>query len=123
MAITPAEFQARFTEFVSVSDPRIQTFIDKALLNLDEGVWGNYFVEGQLYLTAHFLTLAEISAKSSSGSAGLSPLASKSIGDVSYSFATGTVESGSETYFQATTYGQEYWRLCKIVGAGIVAII
>lgn len=128
MAVIPTDFKARFPEFDSISDARIQSFIDKALLNLSESVWGDYFVEGQLYLAAHFLTLAIASENSGGSGAGVAagPVASRSIGDVSVSFAVPSdVSSGSGTaaYFSKTPYGLEYWRLVKIVGEGLVAVV
>jgi len=124
MSITPTEFKVRFPEFDLVLDARITTFINKALLNIDVGVWGNYYEEGQLYLTAHFLQLAIQSENSDGSTSGNAPISSKKIGDVAISFAVGSVESGtSAAYFNSTAYGQEYWRLCKIVGEGMVVVI
>lgn len=124
MAITPEEFKARFPEFDSVDDLRVQTFIDKMLLNVGENEWGAYFVEGQLYLTAHLLTLAE-RASNSGGTPGAGPVVSRKIGDVSVSFASPTASTGdaSEAYYKQTAYGEEYWRLMRIVGEGMVAVV
>lgn len=124
MAITPAEFKARFEEFASVPDLRVQTFIDKALLNIGESEWGAYFVEGQLYLTAHFLTLANQS-QNSGGAPSPGVVSSRKIGDVSVTFAVPTEATGdaAASYYNQTAYGQEYYRLMRIVGEGMVAIV
>jgi hypothetical protein len=124
VAITPAEFKERFPEFDSVDDLRVQTFIDKALLNIGESEWGAYFVEGQLYLTAHFLALDERS-RNSGGTPEAGPVIARKIGDVSVTFASPASASGGsvENPYGQTSYGQEYWRLVKIVGEGMVAIV
>ena len=122
--IYPADFKIRFPEFDTISDARIQIFIDKSILNLDEGLWDARYNEGLYYLTAHFLQLGENTANQGGGSGGTAPLSSKSIGDVSISFATGSIDGDSSAaYYNSTTYGQEYWRMLMIVGEGMVAVI
>ena len=126
MAIVPSDVKTRFPEFSAVADARVQTFIDKALLHLDESLWGTYFIEGQLYLTAHFLSLSLTTDSSGGSSPGVSgPVASRSIGDVSVSFVVPDSSNTTESsvFYGKTPYGQEYWRMVKIVGEGIVAVV
>lgn len=119
--MTPTEFKARFPEFDSVDDSRIQVFIDDAELELDEGVWGTWYEKGLAYLTAHFLTIANQTAAGASGSTG-GPVASRSVGDVSISFARGASTGATEDYFNSTSYGQEYFRMVNIVGVRALAV-
>jgi hypothetical protein len=124
MAITPSEFKERFEEFASTSDSRIQIFIDKALLNIGEGEWGAYFTEGQLYLTAHFLALAN-QTQNSGGEPVTGVVSSRKIGDVSVTFMVPTALQGDVAtfFYNQTAYGQEYYRLMRIVGEGMAAIV
>jgi hypothetical protein len=127
MAITPTDVRARYPEFESVTDyptARIQTWIDKAEGELSESNWGDQYNEGLLAYTAHFLSWSTNTASSGGAVGSVGPLASKSIGDVSVSFAS-TVSAGAsatEAFFNSTPYGQEYWRLVQMYGVGMVAI-
>jgi hypothetical protein len=120
MAVTPADFKERFPEFDSVSDTRVQLFLDDAALELDEGRWGDLYDKGLSYLTAHLLYIGE---QSSAGAGeGSGPLTSKSVGDVSLSFGANLAADTDAASFNATSYGQEYYRLMMMVGMGAVAI-
>ena len=116
--ITPADFKVRFPEFSEVDDERIQLFIDDAIPELSESVWGNLYDKGLAYLSAHFLTLGTISSSGDSGS--LNALASHSVEGVSESFAVPNQDSGINSSFNSTKYGQEYYRLLKLLGIGAV---
>lgn len=120
MSITPAQFKNRFPEFINVSVPRIRVFIADAELEMNESKWGDRYDKGLSYLTAHFLSIA---LKTETGSpASVAAVASKSIGDVSVSFANKSSESQVEAYYQSTVYGQEYWSMLRFVGLGAVAV-
>ncbi|MEJ2568888.1 MAG: DUF4054 domain-containing protein [candidate division WOR-3 bacterium] len=95
MAITPSEFKERFEEFASTSDSRIQIFIDKALLNI------------------------------SGGEPVTGVVSSRKIGDVSVTFMVPTALQGDVAtfFYNQTAYGQEYYRLMRIVGEGMAAIV
>ena len=120
MAITPASFKARFPEFASVSDARVQVFIDDAELELNETCWGDLYNKGLSYLTAHFLSLGEGSSNGDANPQNV--LTSRSVGDVSVGFQAASTLSTDEAYFGSTVYGQEYWRMLMQVGMGAVAI-
>ena len=120
MTVTPADIKTRFPEFDSVNDSRIQIFIDDAELELDEGRWGDLYDKGLSYLTAHLLYMGEQSAGGSG--AGLGPLSTKSIGDVSVSFGSYLAADNDANSFNSTSYGQEYYRLMIMVGMGAVAV-
>lgn len=120
MAVTATSFKALFTEFGSVADARVDVFLDFARAELSEDSWGDWYDKGTLYLAAHFLSIANKTAVGSIGPN--SPLASKSVGDVSESYSTATSDSGTDDYFNATAYGQEYIRLAKQIGLGWVVI-
>jgi hypothetical protein len=120
MAITPAEFKLRFPEFDSVSDARIQIFIDDAELELDEDRWGDLYDKGLSYLTAHLLYIGEQTSGGQGEGGG--PLSTKAVGDVSFSFGSYLTTDNKATVFNSTSYGQEYYRLMIMVGMGAVAV-
>jgi hypothetical protein len=128
MAVTPTDFKARYTEFATLSDARIQIFLDDAVLELDVVRWGDLYDRGLAALAAHFLAISERTslAGTTGGGGAIGPLASKSVGDVSLSYGwTGNSASGSrdQNYYLSTVYGQDYLRLVAIVGYGMVAVV
>ena len=120
MSVTATTIKARFPEFDSQADARIEIFIEDAKLELSESKWGDRYDKGISYLTAHLLSIALKTEKGSVGSVG--PIASRSIGDVSISFSNKTSESQIEAYYNSTPYGQEFWNMLQFVGLGAVAI-
>jgi hypothetical protein len=126
MTVTPATFKARYTEFSTLSDARIQIFLDDAALEMDSGRWGDLYDRGQAALAAHLLALAERGAAgSTTGISGQGPLTSRSVGDVSVGFGFGSSGGGNsstEASYMSTVYGQDYWRLVQIVGFGAVVV-
>ena len=124
MALTPADFKARYPEFDSVDDARIQTFLDEAQLEVGEVPWGTLYEKGVFLLTAHLVVIDQRN-QTSSGSGVPSPgqLASRKVGDVAVSFATQTTSpDGSDEWYLSSSYGAEYLRLKKRKGIGAVAV-
>ena len=122
MATDPTQFKARFTEFDSVLDPRIQIFLDDAALVMDESVWGDAFDTGQAYLAAHYLALATRSSVGGGGGAGVSgPITGRTVDGVSTSYGSsqsvGGANSQTAGYYNLTQYGQRYLVLMKNLGA------
>ena len=123
MTVTPAEFKARYTEFASVADPRVQIFLDDAALEMSEATWGDLYDRGQGALAAHYLSIAEKNAAGGGGST--APISSKKVGDVSITYAvtpSGTV-GDSTASFMDTSYGQDYLGLLELVGQGAIAVV
>lgn len=118
--ITPADFKTRFPEYTSVDDARIQLFIDDAVLEIDEAAWGDLYDKGLLYLTAHFLTIAESTSSGNSG--GVAQTASQSVDGVSIAYATPSADSASASVFASTAYGQEFMRLKKLLGPAVYSV-
>jgi hypothetical protein len=124
--ITPQDIRDRYPEFASVTDypdARIQTWITKGVGELDETAWGDQYDEGLLAFTAHYLSWST-SVTGNGGSGGsLGPVAAKSIGDVSVTFAgMGGEMTQQEAFFRSTPYGQEYWRMVLLYGVGMLAV-
>ena len=113
--VTPATFKARFPEFNSVDDARIQIFIDDSV-SVTNSKCPNYDLMVS-YLTAHLITLAD---KTDAGdSSTTKPVASESVGDVSVGYG-GTAGKPGDSYY-STAYGQRYLDLRKnCIGRPIV---
>ena len=122
MAITPADFKIRFLEFGSIPDSRVQLWLDDALLEVGESAWGDLYEKGVFLLAAHFLSLDQINQGEDESGGVTGNVTSRSVGDVSVSFAKATSDSSSDDWYLQTSYGSEYLRLKKRVGMGIVAI-
>lgn len=114
-ALTPTVFRARYPEFtVDVySDPIVQAAIDDAALEISLAQWALLYDRGALALAAHFLTV------SVAGSSPIGGIQSRSIGDVSVTFAKG---ASALDDLGATRYGAEYVRLRNLVCGGAVIV-
>lgn len=105
------DFKGRFPEFPEdVAD----TFVPPL-----DGVWqfyygGDYDVprdrEAILNLAAH-LALMDSGTASNTGAAGYRQSTSKSVGSVSVSYATGSDETATDSFYMATRYGQRFLML------------
>lgn len=123
MALTPADFKIRFPEFEEIDNTRIQFFLNDAVLEVSESAWGTLYEKGVMSLSAHLLSISQSNQEDDDSDDGeTGNITSKSIGDVSYSFAKATSESSSDDWYLQTSYGAEYLRLKKRVGMGIVAV-
>ncbi len=122
MALTPTDFKIRYEEFIDVSDSKIQFMLDDAALEVSESAWGTLYEKGTMSLAAHLLSIDQSNSDDEDDSGGEGNLASKSIGDVSYSFSKATSESTSDDWYLSTSYGAEYLRLKKRIGMGIAAV-
>ena len=69
-------------------------------------------------LTAHLLKL-KADAEFSGGVASRN-LAGESAGELSVSYTAPISANGSDDFYQLTAYGQEYLRLRRLVGVGVM---
>jgi len=127
MAITVQNVRDRFPEFeddTAFTDGRIQTWITKGEAELSEGEWGGMYNEAMLVYVAHYLSWSTMIANSGGSVGSVGPIASKSVGDVSISFASVSSANASagESFWLSTPYGQEYWRLVMLCGATMVTV-
>ena len=122
MATDPTQLKARFPEFASVDDARVQIFLDDADLAMDSGIWGKYFDNGQAYLAAHYLAMAD--KTSGGGSAGVSgPITGRTVDGVSVSYSSaqpvGGANSQTAGFYNTTKYGQRYLVMMKNLGGNM----
>ena len=114
--ISLSDIQARFPGvFDSVSPTLGGLVIAEAALFVHESKWGDYYGLGMLYLAAHLLALT--TEASGGGSGGGGPVSSKSVGDVSISYATGAFSS-IEASLASSPYGLRYIELRALIQHG-----
>jgi len=114
MAVTVAEFRARFPEFVDETeypDARIEIFIGDSQLvyiGTDENRWGGKYNYAQAYLVAHLLVTAEAS-EAGDASVKVGAVSSKSAGGVSVTRAVNAKDrSDADDFYMGTAYGQRF---------------
>lgn len=113
MAVTVAGVKSKFSEFADTDVSLVQSCIDAALLNVNECAWGARYDLGVLWLSAHLLKVA---TAASSGGASSGLVTSKSVGDVSVSFADGSGSYGDAT-LGTTPYGVQYLGFRRLIFA------
>lgn len=86
-------FFTRFPEMSFAPSAYVQAYLDAALLRLDAAMWGTLIDEGQAYLACHLMAITPAGF-----TAGLSNKWGKS------------------------AYGDQYDRLCRLVGGGPAVI-
>jgi hypothetical protein len=114
-ALSPTAFRTRYPAFDAATypDPIVQLALDDVALEMDVTQWARLFDRGAYALCAHLLTV------SVAGSSPIGGIQSRSIGDVSVTFAKGASaldEMGS------TQYGAEFVRLRNLVSGGAAVI-
>lgn len=114
MSITPTQFKTRFTVFSSISDDKIQIFIDEAEIVLNEVYWGSKYDLGLYYYAAHALAVNNYSEAGNTVSK--SPVSGKSVDGSSTSYSTATLNNQSDNYYASTIYGQKYLTLRNSLG-------
>lgn len=107
-------FKARFPEFNSIDDVRIEIFIEDSLLVLNEVTWGTLYSLAVCYLTAHYLSLGESSSGGDDGSVG--SIASQAVDGTSISFNSFSPTSEFSSFYNSTQYGQRFYTLIKSLG-------
>ena len=114
--LSPSAFKTRFPEFSGIPDSRIEVYINLANLQMDEASWGDYYTEGLSNLSAHLLVMG---IRQSSGADANHAVASRSVGDVSVSFAVPSSAISGSAFYSSTSYGQMYTHLVQLAGSGV----
>lgn len=102
-------------EFANDSDKLVQAYLERALLFLDDSVWGVHYEQAVMLESAHNLALAKIAGSDSGGAfqGAVGPITSVSAAGISTSFATLSPQGKSATddWYNKTVYGQQFLRL------------
>ena len=125
MTVTAASFVADYPEFantVMFPATKIAKWLNIASLRLNPDCWCDLLDTGTEFFIAHNLAMDARNALSASkgGVPGQATgiVASKSVGGVSVSYDTGSGSMAGAGQYNLTTYGQQYYALEQIVGAG-----
>lgn len=114
---TADNFKIRYPEFKDLGNDYIDLFIEDAKMEISERRWARLYPRGVLALTAHLLRLNQLATRTKGES--IKNATSKSAGELSVGYAAPTV-TGTDADYQLTAYGQEYLRLRKLVGIGVM---
>lgn len=129
MTATTTIFRVAFPEFsdlIRFPDAMAEYWLSIAGRWVDAGVWGEMADHASYLVLAHHLALAARSAAGASAgglpgaSAGV--LTSKSAGGVSAGYDFASVAEEGAGFWNATTYGQQYYRMVRLYGAGPIQI-
>lgn len=118
--ITPADIKIKFPEFASLSDSLIQSYLDEAYLEVDEGRAGDYYDLLIYYLTAHYIALALQASSGQNRGSGI--VTSMSVGDTSIGFGGINSNSNADFYYQQTSYGLRYLKYRTLTGGGGIIV-
>lgn len=113
------DFILRYPSFNGISTSQFTLFCKDAETEISKQRWGKWYERGVMALIAHWLTLSERNAQNNGGPHRY--LASESAGELSVSYVAPLGNQGDE-YYQLTAYGQEFLRLRRLVGFGIMVI-
>ena len=113
MEATAENIKALFPEFGSVTDQRIENFVEIARLSVSEKAWGSSYGTGLSYLTAHLLKRAGVGGGVQGGTSQAGVVTSEKVGELQRSYALPNFSGGSaeDSLLATTSYGMEYLRL------------
>lgn len=125
MTATPASIRALYPEFASTttySDAMINQWLTVATLQMNAGRWGDLLDYGVSLYVAHRLSLAAKNARAAQfgkqPGAATGPVTSKGADKVNISYDVRSVVEEGGGFWNLTTYGQEYIRQARLMGAG-----
>lgn len=110
-------FLERYPEFNEVDYTKIDLFLSDAEMEVSQSRWGKLYQRGVLALAAHLLRLSLWTTQGGGGAN--RNLAAESAGELSVTYATPTL-TGTDADYQLTAYGQEYLRLRRLIGFGVM---
>lgn len=120
--MTPTEFKTRFPEFTSETDTRVQLFITDADPFFDVERWDTLYSVGVANYVAHKLAVANAQTSGGTGGALADTSVNKKVGDLQIQKSEAALLKKMDDPFMATTYGQEYRRLQRLVGMGALSV-
>lgn len=129
MAFDVSAFRASFPEFADTEKyptTQITFWSDLAELQVRECVWKTALFKGQSLYTAHQITLAERAAKTASlgGTPGTfgGVANTKTVGGGTVGYDSQNTFEKDAGWWNLTNYGQQFWRLVQIFGAGAIQL-
>jgi uncharacterized protein DUF4054 len=123
--LTPAQFRTDLPEFADESqypDSMIQTWLTVSGNLVDPVRWGTLTITGQELATAHYVVMAARDQTAANAGtepgrpAGLRTQKSAAGLSASYDYTATVVEGGGA--WNQTSYGQRYFSIARLMGAG-----
>ena len=120
------QFRSDFPEFaneVSYPDSSVLMFLNlAAVLLANQCRWASLLTIGTELVTAHYLVLQarDLAAAAAGGVPGTPTglQTAKSVGDVSVSYDYSRTTMEGAGFWNLTTYGQRFWQMARMIGAG-----
>lgn len=124
MAVTVVSFRARFPEFAGVADPTVQVYIDDAVSDLDQNIWGDTTIADRAtsFLAAHRLA-TELDSAGGATTGQVGALQSASADGVSSSYVMPQNLSSGDLALWATSYGQRFLDLRRRYVIGVMCVV
>jgi hypothetical protein len=123
--ITAIQFRSEFPEFSDVSkysDSSVNSWLTVAANLLNPDRWQQLLTTGIELCAAHYLVIAsrDQSIAQFKGIPGTPKglMTAESVGDLSASYDFSTLMNADAGFWNQTTYGQRYWSLARMMGAG-----
>lgn len=124
-----ADFRADFPEFSDTAaypDAQITFWATVAEQQVVKNRWGNLYTQGVMLYVAHEITLASQnkSVADSGGMPGQNEgiANSKTVGNVSASYDSGSNSEASAGFWNLTNYGKQFIHLARLFGAGCIQL-
>lgn len=127
MPVTTAQFRTDFPEFTDVAkypDSQVTFWLTQAGKLLRAERWADDLDLGTELFVAHQLVIGARNQKNGGSGAGgaVAPISSKTVDKVSVSYDTGSVSMTDAGFWNGTNYGQRFWWLLQMAGAGAVQL-
>jgi uncharacterized protein DUF4054 len=117
---------AEFGDFGQYSDARLNRLASLALRQMDACRWGEWLDDGTNLFVAHKLCLGDRNRRlaESGGNVGVvqGPLTAKAVGEASAAYDASMIQYENGGEMNMTTYGLEWLRLSRMVGAGPIQV-
>lgn len=114
---TPSDIRNMTSEFDSLTDPRVQFYIDLADLEINEDAWGSRAKAAEMLLTCHkMVVMGALNSGQGAGSSASGAVQAVSVGDVSVTYASDSASDPSD--LNASSYGREYARMVRLAAIG-----
>lgn len=127
MPVTPTTLRALYPEFSNTTkfpDATINAWIPYAQQLVGEDRWGDAYDLGVTLIVCHMIALSAINvaAAAAGGVPGQSVgvVNNRSVDKVSVGYDVNLSKEEGAGFWNRTTYGQQYWHMVRIFGAGPV---
>jgi hypothetical protein len=118
--MTTAEFRTAFPAFKDAHEDDVQRHLNASTPFFNVARWGGYYAEGLGNWVAHRLVAEKKHGESQNDTALKGDVTSQTANGMSTSRSPEILKMAVLDRYESTTYGQEYRRLSRRVGMGIV---